>query len=218
MSRAGKKVTTKRSRLPGSTPLSRREPRAAGGSTRTSPPPLSHTDQQEADLPPPHPREFFDTYVKRSYELWSKAPRDLVLASGAVHQGNVMVERLVQWESRGEKISPTQLMKKAKNLREELAKAHPDFALVWDIDDAHKHLRLSKSEREVTSVAQTVLGLFGGAWGGSWGGSWGIATWGAVPTMIVLLRDGKRRRLAVILKNVIEMWDGRLPSSPTTGD
>ena len=39
------------------------------------------------------PRQFFDAFVKPSYEAWLKKPPALLLASCAVHQANVMMER-----------------------------------------------------------------------------------------------------------------------------
>jgi hypothetical protein len=78
------------------------------------------------------PREFFDAFVKPSYEAWLKKPPDLLLASCAVHQANVMVERLVRYESRSETLSNHQFDAKVRKRRAELAKAHPDSRL-WSI-------------------------------------------------------------------------------------
>lgn len=123
------------------------------------------------------PRKFFDDFVKRSYEAWRAAPTDLLLASCAVHQANVMVERLVRHETRNESLSVDDFDARVRSRRKELAQ-DPDFALVRDIDDAHKHLELRNSERTVRSWKQTALEYVGGSWKG-WGGSWG-QSWGAI--------------------------------------
>ena len=158
------------------------------------------------------PRKFFDDFVKRSYEAWRAAPSDLLLASCAVHQANVMVERLVRHETRSESLSPDDFDTKVKARRKELAQANPDFALAVDIDDAHKHLELRNSDRAVTSSTQTAVEYVGGGWKG-WGGVWG-QSWGASPEIVVQLNNGTQRPLAVVLANVIEMWDRRLPHGP----
>ena len=95
--------------------------------------------------------------------------------------------------------------------RAEIAKAHPDFALVVDIDDAHKHLELRDRDRAVTSSKQTAIRHIGGSWAGSWGGSWG-SSWGSKREIVVQLdNDTQQRPLAEILKNVVEMWNSLLP-------
>src|SRR5262245_39586288 len=84
------------------------------------------------------PREFCDAFVKRSYEAWCKAPQNLMLADCAVHQANVMLERLARYEN--PTLSGKKFDTKVKKRRTELATANSDYQLVWDIDDAHKHL------------------------------------------------------------------------------
>lgn len=84
-----------------------------------------------------NPRLFFDAFVKRSYDEWLDAPTDLLRASCVVHQAHIMLERLVQYETRN---SPEQFEPKIKERRKSLAKENFDFALLRDIDNAHKHL------------------------------------------------------------------------------
>src|SRR5262245_4541557 len=153
------------------------------------------------------PREVFDTFVKRSYEAWRKTPQNLMLADCAVHQANVMLERLVRYEN--PTLSGKKFDNKVKKRRTELATANSDYRLVSDIDDAHKHLELRDRNRPVTSWRQTVVRFTGGSWKG-WGDSWG-ETWGASREVVVQLDTGSRRPLAVILKNVIDMWESLLP-------
>lgn len=148
-----------------------------------------------------HPRKFYEEYVKPSYEAWLKDRLNKPLAQAAVHHANVMAERLAHYENRGK--SPTKF-------REELAKGLPDFGLVWDVDDAHKHLELSRPGRRVTSSRQTDARHTGGAWGGSWGGAWGNS-WGGRTEIVVKLDNGDKKPLTDILKNVVEMWDDVLP-------
>ena len=139
------------------------------------------------------PRQFFDAYVNRSYEAWSNAPTDLMLASCAVHQANVMLERLVR--DQNPTLPAKELSKLVTERRKKLAETNADFGLVRDIDDTHKHLELTRGKRP-TSVQ-------GGAWGNSWWGMWG-ESWGT-REIVVPLNDGTQRPLDAILKNVIAM-------------
>ena len=154
------------------------------------------------------PRRFFDAFVRRSYEEWLQAPTDMLRASCAVHQANVMVERLVQYETRNDNLSPKQFDAKVRKRRRRLATQNSDFALVWDIDDAHKHLELTRKPRKVTRSDQTRippihrLGAIGEMAIGQ----------GTIPgkNIVVVLDDGTRKSLATVLKNVIEMWESIL--------
>jgi hypothetical protein len=130
------------------------------------------------------------------------APSNLLLASCAVHQANVMVERLVGWQTRSQTLTPDQFSEKATERRTALASACHDFSLVRDIDNTHRHLKRRRgSERSAA--------LKGGAWWLSWRRTWGDS-WGKLEP-VVPLDDGTQRPLAAVLANVIEMWDRLLP-------
>ena len=115
-----------------------------------------------------------------------------------------MVERQVRYE-RGDK----EFDEMVKKRRAALAKAYPDFRLVRDIDDAHKHLELTRPARPnrlLTSSNQIAVRNTEGSWGGSWGSLWG-ESWGATSAMVVRLDDGTQRPLSLILDNVTSMWE-----------
>ena len=77
-----------------------------------------------------------------------------------------------------------------------------------DIDDAHKHLELTREPRKVTTSGQTrILPIHRiGALGEMALGQ------GTIPggNIMVVWDDGTRKSLASVLKNVIEMWEGIL--------
>ena len=99
---------------------------------------------------------------------------------------------------------------KVKEYRSRLAETNSDFALVRDIDDAHKHLELTRPihpPRKLSSAAQTYLEETGGYGGSAWGEEpWG----GASAEIVVRLDNGTLRPLSLILMNVIQIWESKL--------
>jgi len=150
---------------------------------------------------PSHPVDFFTNFVKRAYDEWKASPLDEYRAKIAVQQADVMAERMWKyWRTRDPaKVSGAQ---SAQQYREHLTKNEcPDFGLVWDAHDAHKHVELDRKGRRVTSSDQTgtqSLGFGEGAFGeGPFSGG----------TQLVVTTDaGQERELSLILGNVTEMW------------
>ena len=140
-------------------------------------------------MTPSDPRQFFDTYVKPSYDAWLKDQENFLLASCAVHQANVMLERLL-WHKTGGKLSGKEFEKHVCKERPALAKTHSDFALVRDVDNTHKHLVLRDRPSRPASPQ-------------SYWHWWGLFGEGGVSEIVVKQDDGTYRPLAVILKNVI---------------
>lgn len=147
------------------------------------------------------PRRFFDDHVKPNYAEWLKNPLDQRLAKNAVADANNMAARVLQywlardaWQVYG--------VTTERAYRDELAAREcPDFGLVRDVADAHKHFRLDRSSRQVTGTDQTAIGAipFGG-------GGYGEGVYGGGPQLVVTQDDGTQRALTAIMKNVMEMW------------
>ncbi|NQV81288.1 MAG: hypothetical protein HQ495_12100 [Alphaproteobacteria bacterium] len=148
------------------------------------------------------PRAFFDNHVRPNYRAWLADPGQEYLAKNAVTEANNMAARVFHhWEG----VDPTRI-RGAKNEGEyrNLLAAHecPDFALVRDVADAHKHVTLDRASRQVTNASQTHVDSLG--WGEA---TWGEAKWGSPPELVISLDDGSKRPLDAIMENVIEMWD-----------
>ena len=145
---------------------------------------------------------FFDGHVKPNYEDWLASPLDERLAKNAVADANNMAARAFRyWRDR----EPARVYR-ANNegrYRDELAAREcPDFALVRDVADAHKHFHLDRPTRLVTRSDQTGPGAIG------WGeGGYGEGVYGGGPQLVVTLDDGSKRPLTAIMANVIEMWE-----------
>lgn len=99
--------------------------------------------------------------------------------------------------------------KNVKQYREHLAKICPDFQLVWDIHDAHKHYELGRPNRAVTNDDQT------GKVPMTWNRMtlpWSRATfsWSETEVIFVTRDNGEIAPLLGVLSNVMAMWEGEL--------
>jgi len=80
----------------------------------------------------------------------------------------------------------------------------PDFGLVWDVHDGHKHAVLGRVNRQVTKSTQTGLGKM----------TFDEARFDETvfdgEQIVVHLDDGSKRALTAIMLNVMEMWEKAL--------
>lgn len=144
--------------------------------------------------------EFFETHVVPAMNEWLSTPDDLRLARIAAGALNDMAEHF--WHG-FEKIDPARVFNTpdAKAFRPELAKKYKDWSLVRDVAETHKHVKLSRKGRSVTSAGQTVVvptgagTLIPGA--GAYGGS---------PSVVVNLDDGSTVHFIDVAKRAFEMW------------
>jgi len=148
------------------------------------------------------PTLFYRDFVRRAYDEWLAAPLDEYRAKMAVHQANVMAERMWHyWNKRDpSKVFATPKVREyRKYLRGTVCQ---DFGLIWDVDDAHKHVQLNRASRDVTNASQTGVDAIG------WDeGLWDETPWDGEEIMVIRLDNGTKRPLEVVLKNVIEMWE-----------
>ena len=78
----------------------------------------------------------------------------------------------------------------------------PDFAIIRDVAETHKHLQIDRDSRTVSVATQTVGGSLG------WGeGGWGEGGWGGGPQIVINLDNGQRRAFSAPMENVFNMWD-----------
>ncbi len=100
-----------------------------------------------------------------------------------------------RWHDLGSDGSPA-------DLRREIVAKCPSFQLVWDIADAHKHRKISRSDRMVTSAgqAETVHLGYGEA-------EFGVDEWGSPPLVVIYANDGSMRRLGPVIETVLACWE-----------
>jgi hypothetical protein len=153
------------------------------------------------------PRQFFDAFVKRSYEEWLQAPVDLLRASCAVHQANVMAERMWHFY---EKTDPARVRHATSKTgyRKALVRQCADFKFIWDADNDFKHVKLARMPRR--AAVPGPEGLDGILRPIAVDGTLGPEV--EPGPIVIVFEDGKRVPLSSALKNVIQMWERELAS------
>jgi len=92
-----------------------------------------------------------------------------------------------------------------KEFREQLEINNPDYALIRDVCDAHKHLELNRPSKRVTKAEQTTTGKMG--WGEA---KWGEARWGSPEEIVVTDDSGDKHHFIVLVCRTEEMWKSLL--------
>lgn len=147
--------------------------------------------------------EYFREFVERAYDEYCHSPTDTYRVKSAFHQMNVMAERV--WQSwKGGNPDRVGNTSTPGEYRSHLARQFPDFQLVRDVDDAHKHVVLNRPGRVLSTAGQTGLRHTGGAIGTMAIGE--TALGGSADEYVVVLDDGSERRVAEILHNTVAMW------------
>lgn len=148
------------------------------------------------------PRNFYDNHVRPNYDDWLANPLDERLAKNAVAEANNMAARVFRhWRC----LDPAQLYGAAREgeYRKELAvRECPDFALLRDVAEAHKHVVLDRCPRQVTRSDQTEPEphVYRGP------SYYGSAVYGG-SQLVVTLDDGTKYPLSEIMQNVMAMWE-----------
>ena len=156
------------------------------------------------DLTTYDPRKFFEVFVGAAYKEYLADPLSHLRVKTVVSNADTLAERM--WVSLNGS-DPTRIAnaKSPRAYREYLVqKECSDFQIVWDMHDGHKHVELSRRNRQVTSSSQSGVASEGGALGSAPLGAAPLG--GTIDRFIVRLDNGIERELADVLKNVIEMW------------
>lgn len=88
-----------------------------------------------------------------------------------------------------------------KAFRKVLRASKPQFALINDVADAHKHFMLSRADRNLTSAGQTVVAPMG--WGEA---KFDEGRWGSPPEVVVTYDDGTKHHFSTAVRAVVQMW------------
>jgi hypothetical protein len=148
--------------------------------------------------------DFFDTHVLPTVNEWRNAPLDLRLAMQAAAALNQMADHY--WygyssENRAQVFNQTAV----GDFRRELAARSPNFGLIRDVAEAHKHVKLNRKDRLLTSAGQTTVDKLG--YGEA---EYGVAEWGGSSEVVIELDGGKRRHFSAALEDVVKMWESML--------
>ncbi len=147
---------------------------------------------------------FFETHVVPAMVEWRNSPSDVRLAMNLAVSLNQMADHF--WHEYHEsEVDRVFAKDSVGGFRKALAEANSNFGLVRDVADAHKHVKLSRPDRVLTSAGQTTKGSLG--WGEA---EFGVAEYGGVEEMVIELDAGDRRHFSGVAEAVFEMWCGML--------
>ena len=149
-------------------------------------------------------QEFFDTHVTPAVNDWRDSPNDIRKAMHAAVELNQMADYFWHEFSSSDPSRVTGSTS-AGEFRKELGHRVPDFAVLRDVAEAHKHMKISRAGRYVTSAGQTVTIKLG--WGEA---EFGEDEWGGSKSIVVTLDDGTRKRLKYLIEGTVKMWESLL--------
>lgn len=144
--------------------------------------------------------EFLDTHVAPNHDEWIGEPTDLRLGMNAVLSLYHMADHF--WHAYGQ-ADPAHTFHTAHagEFRTEMARHHNLFAILRDVAEAHKHMRLDRPVRTVTGSQQTAVGSTGYGEAG-----YGIGPYDGGPSIVVLLDDGSKQHLSYLAYEVRQLW------------
>ncbi len=147
---------------------------------------------------------FFKTHVKPNLDAWSTQPTDVRLAMNAVLSLYHLADHF--WHAYSSS-DPSRVLgtKSASEFRGQLAKRDTNFAILRDVAEAHKHMKLDRPSRKLTKTDQTAPGYTG--FGET---AFGAGPFGGGPSIVVELDDGSKYHLSYITKQVKQAWDTML--------
>jgi len=148
--------------------------------------------------------EYFDTHVVPAVGEWCKVPTDIRLAMSTAVVLNQMADHY--WHG-FESADPTRVFHTAtvKAFRAELAARNTDWALLRDVAEAHKHVKLNRPVRAVTSAGQAFVVSTG--FGAT---PYGTGPWGGTSSVVIELDNGNRVHFSATVKKVMELWGSLL--------
>ena len=147
-------------------------------------------------------QKYFTKFVKPGFDEWRKTPSDERLAMNLANSLNNIAE--YYWHD-CESSNPAKVFNKRslKEFRKELTFKNKDIALIRDIADAHKHLKLNRTDRLMTRANQVdgkTIG-FGEAYGLCYGGG---------EVLAIVLDDESEKYFPLIAEGAYEYWKNEL--------
>lgn len=135
-------------------------------------------------------------------EDWRKDQVDVRLAMNLANSLNNLVEYYwcVYASIHADRVFQTHCL---KEFRTELSRRNNDIALIRDIADAHKHLKLSRVDREITNANQTTRQCVG------YGQAYGLC-YGGGELLVVTLDDGQERYFSLVAESAFGFWSSVL--------
>jgi hypothetical protein len=144
-------------------------------------------------------RLFFDEHIVPSMREWEASPLEPHKAMSLAVNLNQMADYF--WYEYSSDPSKIFGAKNTGAFRDSLSASLPEFALVRDVADAHKHFRLSRSNRKVTGAEQATLGAL--RWDEA---AWDEAKWDSPDEIVVTYDDGSKHSFERAVRRVYAKW------------
>lgn len=144
--------------------------------------------------------DFFDTHLVPNHEVWLVQPTDIRLAMNAVVSLYHMADHF--WHAYNQ--TNPNLTFQTRNsalFRAALATRDNHFAVLRDVAEAHKHMKLDRPARILTDSTQSGIGSTGWSEVG-----YGIGPYGGGPSIIVHLNDNSKYHLSFLAQEVQKLW------------
>jgi hypothetical protein len=154
-------------------------------------------------------RAFFEDDVKPTAAAWRASPTELRLAKHTAISLNQLADYFFHDFHND---APHRVFREisVSGFRRELGVRFPNFTLIRDVAEAHKHVELNRSDRVLTSTDQTTVGSLG--YGEA---EFGIGTYGGAPEVVIELDSGGRRHFSAAIADVEKMWESLLAEADT---
>ncbi|MEP7151781.1 MAG: hypothetical protein ABI856_08740 [Nitrospira sp.] len=142
---------------------------------------------------------FFRDHVLSAIEDWQSDET-------AIHKAMLVATNLAHmadyyWQSFSNDTGRVFGKRSLSDFRHELETHYPDYALIRDVCDAHKHLELHRSPKRVTRASQTTTGRLG--WDEA---KWDDARWGSPEEVVVTDDSGEKHHFVGLVLRTEEMW------------
>lgn len=146
---------------------------------------------------------FFAEHVAPSVQEWEESPLEPHRAMSAAVSLNQMADYF--WHEYGSEPAKVLGATNLNAFRRALAASTPEYALIRDVADAHKHFKLDRSDRNLTDASQATVGSMG--WGEA---KWDEGKWGSPPEIVVTYDDGSKHHFSSAVYKVCGMWKAML--------
>ena len=146
---------------------------------------------------------FFRDHVQPAIQDWQADET-------AIHKAMLVATNLAHmtdyyWKSYSHDSAKVFGAQSINDFRSQLITKNPDYALIRDVCDAHKHLELNRTSKRITKADQTTTGKMG--WGEA---KYGDGRWGSPEEIIVVEDSGEKHHFIGLVGRVEAMWQNLL--------
>ncbi|MGE6196748.1 hypothetical protein ACLH0M_14655 [Aeromonas media] len=141
---------------------------------------------------------YFRTYVVPAYDAWQSNPQDIRLAKTLASGLNDIAEHYwrLSYKTSPEQVASTPTVRK---YREYIARILPEFALIRDVADCHKHLFLDRPSAQVKSDNDITVEHTG------YGQAYGLR-YGGGKVVTIVMDNGDIAYFDFIAEKVYQYW------------